>query len=59
MAGRAAEEVFYGNDITEYSFADIRDANDLTRNVVVNYGLGAPDMLTTYTYDPEIGRAHV
>ena len=53
MAGRAAEEVFYGNDITEYSFADIRDANDLTRNVVVNYGLGAPDMLTTYTYDPD------
>ncbi|ACO70278.1 predicted protein, partial [Micromonas commoda] len=39
MAGRAAEEVYYGNDITEYSFADIRDANDLTRNVVVNYGL--------------------
>ena len=53
MAGRAAEEVYYGNDITEYSFADIRDANDLTRNVVVNYGLGAPDMLTTYTYDPD------
>ena len=24
MAGRAAEEVYYGNDITEYSFADIR-----------------------------------
>jgi hypothetical protein len=25
----------------------------LIRNVVINYNLGQPDMLTTYTYDPD------
>jgi cell division protease FtsH len=53
LAGRAAEEVFFGDDITTMGSVDVRDANDLVRNVVVNYSLGQPDMLTTYTYDPD------
>ena len=53
LAGRAAEEVFFDDDITSYGSADARDANDLVRNVVVNYALGQPDLVTTYTYDPD------
>ena len=53
LAGRAAEEVCFGEDVTSYGSEDARDANDLTRNVVVNYALGQPDMVTTYTYDPD------
>ena len=53
LAGRAAEEVYFGDDATSYGSDDVRDANDLTRNVVVNYALGQPDLVTTYTYDPD------
>jgi len=28
---------------------DVRDANDLVRNVVVNYALGQPDMAWPHT----------
>jgi ATP-dependent Zn protease len=31
LAGRAAEEVFFGEDITSYGDHDIRDANDMVR----------------------------
>ena len=53
LAGRAAEEVYFGQDVSSYGSDDVRDANDLTRNVVVNYSLGQPDLVTTYTYDPD------
>ena len=53
LAGRAAEEVYFGDDATSYGSDDVRDANDLTRNAVVNYALGQPDLVTTYTYDPD------
>ena len=62
LAGRAAEEVYFGDDATSYGSDDVRDANDLTRNVVVNYALGQPDLVTTYTYDPDTSvhpRAHL
>jgi ATP-dependent metalloprotease FtsH len=52
LAGRAAEEVFFG-EATSYGSEDVRDANNLTRNIVVNYALGQPDLVTTYTYDPD------
>jgi len=53
LAGRAAEEVYFGSDVSSYGSDDVRDANDLVRNVVVNYSLGQPDLVTTYTYDPD------
>jgi ATP-dependent metalloprotease FtsH len=53
LAGLAAEQVYFGTNITTMSKDDVRDANDLVRNVVVNYALGQPNAVTTYTYNPD------
>lgn len=35
LAGRAAEEVFYGRDVTEYKPMDLMDATALARKIIV------------------------
>jgi ATP-dependent Zn protease len=35
LAGRAAEEVFYGRDVTEYKPLDLMDATALARKIIV------------------------
>lgn len=51
LAGRAAEEVICG-ELTTRGTEDIVEANDLLRNMIINFGLGQPGMMTTYTHDP-------
>ena len=51
LAGRAAESAIYGETTTRGT-EDIIEANDVLRNMIINFGLGQPGMLTTYTHDP-------
>jgi len=51
IAGRAAESVMFGMTTTRGT-EDIVEANDLLRNMIVNFSLGQPGMMTTYTHDP-------
>jgi cell division protease FtsH len=52
LAGRSCEKVLFGEASTRGS-EDVCEANDLLRNMIVNFGLGQPGMMTTYTYDPK------
>ncbi|KAK3240188.1 hypothetical protein CYMTET_49959 [Cymbomonas tetramitiformis] len=47
LAGRAAEEVLYG-DPTTYSMMDLQDATVLARRIITNYGLSEDMEITTY-----------
>ena len=51
LAGRTSEKVAFGEASTRGT-EDIVEANDLLRNMIVNFGLGQPGMMTTYTHDP-------
>ena len=51
LAGRVSEKVVFGEASTRGT-EDIVEANDLLRNMIVNFGLGQPGMMTTYTHDP-------
>ena len=51
LAGRAAESAIFGETTTRGT-EDIIEANDMLRNMIVNFGLGQPGMMTTYTHDP-------
>ncbi len=51
LAGRMSEKVAFG-EATTRGTEDIVEANDLLRNMIVNFGLGQPGMMTTYTHDP-------
>ncbi|GAQ84912.1 ATP-dependent metalloprotease FtsH [Klebsormidium nitens] len=39
LAGRAAEEVFYGRDVTEYKPMDLMDATALARKIIVQWAM--------------------
>ena len=53
LAGRTCEKVLFGETTTRGT-EDIVEANDLLRNMIVNFGLGQPGMMTTYTHDPTV-----
>ena len=53
LAGRVCEQVMFG-EATTRGTEDIVEANDLLRNMIVNFGLGQPGMLTTYTHNPAL-----
>ena len=50
LAGRIAEEVFYGNSITSGASKDIEQAYKLAENMIVRFGMGRK---TVYAYGSE------
>ena len=60
MAGRVAEEIFYGSSITSGARLDLQQAYSLAQNMVLQYGMGRqtiyPDMSdkSKYLIDQEI-----
>ena len=53
LGGRAAEELFYGDNVSNGAVDDLRKATDLARSMVIRHGMGTSVGIMSLVWDKE------